>query len=428
MPSDIPDQLPDSCEITFVQILSRHAARDPTASKTKTYNATLSKITTKTASFPGKYAFLKNYTYDLGEDQLTKFGQQQMVNSGEKFYNRYASLAQRMSPFVRTTGEKRVVDSAKYWDQGFHAAKIKGGQPDKDFPYPMVIMEENERSNNTLDHGLCTAFESGAYSRIKADAQAEWIAVFAPQILDRLKNDLPGVDLYQKDLVNLMQMCPFDTVAHEAGAISPFCDLFSPDEFHQLDYYETLDKYYGFSNGNPLGPTQGVGFAAELLARLTGKPVQDETSTNRTLVSDPSTFPLDKQIYADFSHDNDMVGIFSALGLYNSTPPLSNTTRQDVKQTKGFSSSWVVPFAARAYFEKMKCTGSDGELVRVIVNDRVIPLENCGADELGRCELNKFVESQGFVRMGGHWNACFEDTQPRQMMTTSDDGSGIEVK
>lgn len=75
--------------------------------------------------------------------------------------------------------------------------------------------------------------------------------------------------------------------------------------------------------------------------------------------------------------------------------------------TKGYSASWTVPFAARAYFEKMSCVGAGEELVRVVVNDRVVPLEICGGDELGRCGLSSFVESLSFAREGGDWGECF---------------------
>lgn len=75
--------------------------------------------------------------------------------------------------------------------------------------------------------------------------------------------------------------------------------------------------------------------------------------------------------------------------------------------TNGYSSSWTVPFSARMYVEKMKCTGQSEELVRVIVNDRVVPLETCGGDEFGRCGLSKFVESLSFARNGGDWDSCF---------------------
>ena len=102
-----------------------------------------------------------------------------------------------------------------------------------------------------------------------------------------------------------------------------------------------------------------------------------------------------------------MTAIFSALGLYNSTTPLSNTSLQTTAQTAGYSASWTVPFAARAFFEKMKCSRVNEELVRVLVNGRVLPLKSCGGDDLGRCTLSKFVESLSFARGGGHWDQCF---------------------
>ncbi|KAK6405100.1 hypothetical protein LTR95_018802 [Oleoguttula sp. CCFEE 5521] len=92
-----------------------------------------------------------------------------------------------------------------------------------------------------------------------------------------------------------------------------------------------------------------------------------------------------------------MTAIFSALGLYNTTttPMLSNTTVVEAEQEGGYSAAWTVPFAARAYFEKLQCRGEREEFVRVIVNDRVQALEQCGGDSLG------------FARSGGAWDQCF---------------------
>lgn len=102
-----------------------------------------------------------------------------------------------------------------------------------------------------------------------------------------------------------------------------------------------------------------------------------------------------------------MTAIFSALGLYNSTSPLSNNTLETTAQTDGYAAAWTVPFAARAYFEKLQCAGNGEEFVRVLVNDRVLPLQTCGGDELGRCTLSAFVNSLSFAGAGGDWAQCF---------------------
>ncbi|EME48564.1 hypothetical protein DOTSEDRAFT_76167 [Dothistroma septosporum NZE10] len=405
--STIPSVIPPLCSIIFAQVLSRHGARDPTASKTKSYNATIQKIHANVQSYAGNYAFLKDYQYTLGADQLTTFGQQEMIESGIKFYERYEHLASHLTPFVRSSSEARVVESAQNFSQGYHSAKLADHKQDSAYPYPVLSISETAGSNNTLNHDLCTSFENGPDSSIASNAQTTWANVFVPAIQSRLNFNLKGANLTQTETIYMMDLCPFNTVASANGTIAPFCSLFTEQEWHQYNYYETLNKYYGYSQGNPLGPTQGVGFTNELIARMTNAAIKDETSTNHTLDNNSATFPLGRSLYADFSHDNDMTAIFSAIGLYNGTAPLSNTSVTEAQNTNGYSAAWTVPFGARAYFEKMQCFGSREEFVRVIVNDRVQPLKQCGGDVLGRCTLSKFIDSLGFAKSNGHWNQCF---------------------
>jgi len=359
----------------------------------------------------GSYAFLQSFTYDLSSDNLTTFGQQEMVNSGIKFFQRYVNIAASHDPFIRAASENRVVVSAQNFSQGYHAAKKANPHtigPDA-YPYPIVSISEDAGSNNTLNHQLCTKFETGIYSSIASSAQSKFAAVFVPPIQARLNMNLPNANLTSADTINLMDMCPYEVVNSVNGVISKFCSLFTVNEWQQYDYYQSLNKYYGYGPGNPLGPTQGVGFTNELIARMTNKPVMDATSSNRTLNASPVTFPLGPgfPLYADFSHDNDMTAIFSAMGLFNSTPPLSNTTVQTMNQTNGYSASSTVSFAARAYFEKMTCVGESEELVRILVNDRVMPLAQCGGDVLGRCTLSSFIDSLSFAQGNGLWSQCF---------------------
>ncbi|KAF2827900.1 acid phosphatase [Ophiobolus disseminans] len=387
------------CKVTFANVLSRHGGRDPTLGKSMAYALLIADIQNTSTDFPGEFAFLKHYRYALGADELTNAGRQEMVNSGANFFRRYHKLLKKHIPFVRAGGQHRVIESAQKWLLGI-------AQSTKALPKEIdLIIPEGAQWNNTLSHDNCPAFEGGPSHGLGDRAQHIWAAKFVPPIQDRINSAL-GTNLSTTSIVYLMDMCPFDTLAHPTAKMSDFCRLFTNKEWHAYDYFQTLGKYYGYSVGNPLGATQGVGYVNELLARLTEKPVNDSTNTNSTLNSDPKTFPLGRRVYADFSHDNDISGVLAALGLYNSTKALSNTTIESTEDTHGYSAAWTVPFASRMYVEKLQCKHEEEEFVRIIVNDRVQPLEFCGGDRHGRCKLSSFVESQSFARHGGLWNQC----------------------
>lgn len=148
----------------------------------------------------------------------------------------------------------------------------------------------------------------------------------------------------------------------------------------------------------------------ELLSRLTGKPVQDHTQTNNTLDSSPITFPLDRTIYVDFSHDNTMAAMYAAIGLFRQSD-LLDPSHPDPHRT--WVASRLVPFSGRMVTEKVTCNlgrhgGGYKEYVRVLVNDGVQPLLFCGGSH-GLCSLDAFVQSQGYARSdgAGDFDKCY---------------------
>lgn len=393
-----------------MQVLSRHGARYPTYHKSIEYASLIDRIQQTAKEYRNDiYALLRDYRYTLGADDLTAFGEVEMFDSGTTFYNRYRELARHNVPFVRASGSDRVIASAKLFSHGYNEVKTFDPYSDKsqDNTSVNLIIPEGRKWNNTLDTGTCETFSDG--SPVK-EVQREFINIFAISILQSMMENMPGVNLALIDIPLLMDLCPFETANNPNGTLSPLCNLFSISDWYGYDYYKTLEKYYAFGAGNPLGSTRGVGYVNELISRMTKSlPVIDHTSVNHTLDSDPDTFPLDTALYADFTHDNAMVSIFDAFGLYNSTPSLSGKHVQSAAGTKGFSASWIVPFASRAYFEVMRCAaegdqeGEGEELVRVLVNDRVVPLHGCDVDELGRCKLKDWIDGLDFARNGGRW-------------------------
>jgi hypothetical protein len=147
VPSDISNETPVGCTISFVNLLSRHGARFPTTSKTTDYEDLFEQIHSQTTSYSEAYEFIKNYTYDLGANDLTAFGQKEMINSGVKFFDRYKTLTELYTPFFRSSSDGRVVESAQNFSQGFHKAR---GPIDPSYPYPILVISEDDGQNNAL--------------------------------------------------------------------------------------------------------------------------------------------------------------------------------------------------------------------------------------------------------------------------------------
>ncbi|KAJ6525468.1 phytase [Mycena vulgaris] len=387
---------PDGCEVTQVNILQRHGARFPTLGAGLYIVSAVWKLQSVDAYTHPAMQFLSSFDYTLGVNDLVPFGALQSHEAGALVFERYSNLVDTDHlPFVRASSGARVVDSANNWTAGFSAASHHVYTP----PLSVILPESG---NDTLENHMCPNAGS-------SDVQtAEWLAVYAPAITMRLNSWAPGANLTDRETHALISLCAFHTAASAStvhAPLSPFCTLFTQADFEGFDYSADLDKYYYTGHGAALGRVQGVGYTNELLARLTGTAVHDHTQTNTTLDADPATFPLNRTIYADFSHDNTMVAIFGALGLFRQPRPLSTAT-PDARRT--WRTHEMVPFSGRMVVEKMACGG--GEYVRILVNDALQPLEFCAADRVaGLCELSAFVNSQSYAKSNGagDWEKCF---------------------
>ncbi|EGN94959.1 hypothetical protein SERLA73DRAFT_187231 [Serpula lacrymans var. lacrymans S7.3] len=385
---------PHECVVTQVNLLQRHGARYPTKSRAREMKSALEKLSQVEKYNDENFQFLRQYEWTLGVDNLVPFGAAQSFDAGQEHYRRYAHLLARdRLPFVRASSSDRVVVSALNWTAGFTFASHHTYSPTLS-----VILSES--SNNTLDDKMCP---SAQHQSAQTD---EWQSAFTPSIVNRLNNAAPGANITRGDIIALMSLCAFESVASNKDSL--VCSLFSQNDLDAFEYNTDISKYYFTGYGHPLGRVQGVGYVNELIARLTRRPVEDHTQTNSTLDSSPVTFPLDRTFYADFSHDNEMLAIYSALGLFRQTHPL-DPLKPDATRT------WItfklVPFSARMIVEKLTCQsmGTKTDYVRILVNDAIQPMMFCGAGDEGMCKLDAFVESQGYARSdgGGDWGKCY---------------------
>ncbi|KDN63723.1 putative histidine acid phosphatase [Colletotrichum sublineola] len=249
VPSEINPAIPSSCNITLVQGLMRHSSQNPKTAQLQDYKALIKHIQTSISKYGKGVEFLQTYHLNFNADQLTPFGKKETFNARSSFYKQYQALANHNQPFIRTTDEKRIVESASLWKSGFYHYMA-------DRPPTIVathIITNTEGSDNTLHHKTCTAFENHRASLAK-ETQASWAAKFTPPIASRLNKMLPGAHLTATDTVHLMQLCPLNTVIN--GVRSKFCDLFTAEEWMDSEYYETVGKYYRWTYGDPLRSMQ----------------------------------------------------------------------------------------------------------------------------------------------------------------------------
>jgi len=344
-------------------------------------------------------------------------GAEQSYALGEETFKRYRGLIAESGylPFVRAAGSERVVSSARNWTLGFWAAS-KHTFPAK------VNLVIPEKSNNTLANKMCPAAASPR-REMKA-----FINIAAKPIAARLNSVAPGANLDPQDVLAIMGICPFETVAKER--FSPFCSIFTKEDFEIYEYAWDLEKFYNTGYGAPLGAVQGVGYINELIGRLTDSPAHHGLQTNKTLLSSQRTFPLNRSLYVDFSHDNLIVAVFAAMGLFNQTNGPLDTTK--ITKDRTWVTSKMVPFSGHMTVERLSCSarprslaasrsqpmkwwnwmtevqGADSydnlakeEYVRIFVDDVRQPLDFCGAGEGGMCKLADFVRSQGYARNDG---------------------------
>ncbi|KAI9459508.1 histidine phosphatase superfamily [Lactarius psammicola] len=406
-----------ACTISQVHVLQRHGSRWPTSNAAARCKSAVDKLK-RVKDYEEDYlVFLKNFTWDLGENDLLPLGAKQSFDAGVTAFHRYAHIVSDDNPpFVRATDSTRVVDSAANWTAGFNAASHNAIKASVDLILPESVRHTSLRvsgnplmapqGNLTLDDNMCPNAGDG-------DAESgRWLAIYAPPITERLNAAAPGADLTDEDTYNLMSLCAFHSQAIMGP--SPFCGLFTTEEFRGFEYFGDVDKFYDNGHGGNLGRVRGVGYVNELLARLTGKPVRDNTQTNRTLDASPETFPLNRTLYADFSHDNTMVSIYSALGLFRQhLLPGQKLDPDHPSMLRTWILSNMVPFGGRMVVEKLECTMKVPlpavAFVIILVNDAVQPLEFCGGVG-GLCELHAFVESQWYARHDGNgdFERCFD--------------------
>ncbi|KIJ68571.1 hypothetical protein HYDPIDRAFT_173254 [Hydnomerulius pinastri MD-312] len=381
--------IPEGCGLNQVFLVIRHGARYPTSGGGPAEFAAHIHGAASGSGFTvsGPLEFLATWTYKLGAEILTPFGREALFDSGVAFRNRYGQLLNAFTdlPVWRTTSEDRMVDSALNFAAGFFDVRTY------ETDYHQEIIIEAGGFNNTLaPYDTCTNANTDAVGYYGSTQAGKWAEIYLQSALSRLQPMITGYNLTISDLVNMQEMCAYETVA--LGS-SKFCALFTSTEWEGFEYY--IEFWYSEGPGNPTAAAQGLGYVQELVARLTQTPITVwNSTTNSTLDSSNVTFPLYQPIIVDATHDVVIANILTALNMTSlaANGPLPT---DHIPPNRSYIVSQIAPFASNLVAQVMSCPAAeDPTHIRFILNDAILPLtgiKGCTEDPNGLCSLPSFI-------------------------------------
>ncbi|KIY42852.1 phosphoglycerate mutase-like protein [Fistulina hepatica ATCC 64428] len=372
MPSGVNETLPDDCTVDQLILMGRHGSRYPLSDEIVYITNLTAKLADAAeyiamADLPDNMLFLKHgYKSDLGTNNLTAPGRQQLFNHGVNFRLRYPNLN---ATGVLAGGSDRVVESAQWFREGYF-----GRYADSISTFS-IIAEDEETISWITPEETCPNW-SYSYGSDVSDLDG----IYLPPITERLNSLLPGVNLTDNNTHGALYACAYD---YATWQVSPWCDVFMPTELANFDYELDLlmDGAYGYELPDNMGRVLGSLYVNKLIERFTNSTGNAST------------------VYLEFGHDTTIDLALTALGLAKDTPPLS--AYGPVNQSRAWSTSKQVPFGAKMAWERFSCTSSfDGPQVRLLLNDAPYPLDICATSiedhTYASCSLDAFVTANNF--------------------------------
>ncbi|KAI9798848.1 MAG: hypothetical protein M1825_004971 [Sarcosagium campestre] len=419
--------LPAGVNVSQVHMIHRHGSRYPTLYSTVVGFGSRITNASKTNGLNASedVSFLNDWSYDLGTETLVPRGRQELYDSGVSHYYRYGQLYDPSTRIqVRSTTQDRMTESAQNFLSGFFGLDWSRNAS-------LLLMIESQGSNNSLaGYDNCNN-SNAAVSRAGSKASATWRSTYLADATERLRRQIHGYDWTAEDTYAAQTLCPYETVAF---GYSPFCSLFTTEEWQGFEY--SIDLLFDGNNGfaSPTGRAVGIAYVQEVLARLHNHTLSPPATTQANLSLDGSvnTFPLNQSLYFDFSHDTNIMSVLTAFGLSQFRLPQPPSTDKIPHGARNLTVSHLTPFAARLAIEvleaphpvhadrigpPLQASGPPTRYIHFVLNERTIPLgasiAGCGARVDGWCEFDAFLAAQAnAVHTADYSFACNGDYAP----------------
>jgi acid phosphatase len=239
-----------------------------------------------------------------------------------------------------------------------------------------VYESEEAGADSLTPHESCPNFSGSRGSK----QSSTYMKQYTKPIIARFNAQAAKFNFTMYDIYGMQQLCGYETVIRGE---SPFCDLFTPEEWLSFEYANDIMYHYELGYGSDLVPYLGIPFV---------------NATTELLASDSS----DQQLYVSFTHREEPPFVLAALNLFNSSTftgtndPNASFPLTQINHQRAWKSSNFIPFLGNIAVERLECNamGYDGETyVRVLVNSSPQPLPGCASGPAESCPMKEFVDT-----------------------------------
>ncbi|WVR07739.1 hypothetical protein IAU60_004782 [Kwoniella sp. DSM 27419] len=453
IPTQDPTPLPDKCELTRVSLLIRHSSIQGNDDE---YEQTMQPFIKKIAEMDkekipaeGEWKFLRDWQTPIVEENLevvSKQGKKDAKFLGKYIRKQYDSLFPSKKTHtdkkkggkkgkkgkkhptykVWTASSARDIDTAKAYIKGSFPSHQSGDDGEGDGDVVQLIQVPNKAKDwdrSLTPHKACDAFEKLS----SLEPANQWLSVYAPKVIDRLKGVIPDVaeELVDQDILAMQMLCGYETISQ---GFSPFCHLFTDDEWRDVEYYFDVRFHYMMGYGSKLAPYLGAPWVKSAKHLLKGRDNGGDEHPNvpkdggmsewfKSKLPKPKLPPNathTQLLHPSFTHRESPAFVAVFLNLFNSPDhphPSSETPRLDQRiDDRAWRTSHLVSFLGHVALERFHCKG-DGDYVRAVVNGIQKEMTGCSDGVEGSCKwktFDKWVDER--VEHWGDWDGvCAKD-------------------
>ena len=223
------------------------------------------RIRTTNVTFLGDLSFINDWDFFINDptqalEALVSTGPYsgtlEAFATGVKLRTRYFDLFQDALTTTPVSfwacDSERVIDTAKYFGAGFF------GIDWTEISRLVVIPEGPDRGADTLTPGrTCLNYRNNVdrgghdYGYRMMDMVR---STYEPAIVRRLAQQNPQMVFAEAEIFTMQMVCGFETIAKGS---SPWCDVFTKDEWESFEYARDVIHYYRAGPGNTYSASMG---------------------------------------------------------------------------------------------------------------------------------------------------------------------------